>query len=73
MSNTKLQKLELLEWIANLQDKVLIKELIKWKETHQHISEEQYNKELDEANTRIDAGEYLTHDEVEKESKSWVK
>lgn len=73
MSNTRLQKLELLEWIANLKDKALINELIQWKKSHQHISIEQYNKELDEANARIDAGEYITHDEVEKESRSWVK
>jgi len=27
---------------------------------------EQYDKELDEAEAQIDAGDYLTHDEVKK-------
>jgi len=27
---------------------------------------DQYNKELDEAETQIDKGDYLTHDEVKK-------
>jgi hypothetical protein len=27
---------------------------------------EQYNKELDEAESQIDSGDYLTHDEVKK-------
>ncbi|WP_158857612.1 hypothetical protein [Lunatibacter salilacus] len=72
MSNTQLQKLELLEWLANLQDQKLIDELMKWKESHRRVSIEQYNRELEEANARIDAGEYVTHEEVKKESKSWV-
>lgn len=72
MGNTKLQKLELLEWLANLQDQKLIGELMKWKESHRSVSIEQYNRELEEANIRINAGEYVTHEEVKKESKSWV-
>jgi len=72
MSNTQLQKLELLEWLANLQDKKLIDELMKWKESHGRVSIEQYNRELEEANARIDAGEYVSHEEVKRQSKSWV-
>jgi hypothetical protein len=72
MSNTQLQKLELLKWLSNLQDQKLIDELMKWKESHHRVSIEQYNRELEEANARIDAGEYETHEEVKKQSKSWV-
>jgi predicted transcriptional regulator len=72
MSNTQLKKLELLEWLAGLQDQKLIDELMNWKESHRRVSIEQYNRELEEANARIDAGEYVTHEEVKKESKSWI-
>ncbi|MEM6361444.1 MAG: hypothetical protein AAF731_15225 [Bacteroidota bacterium] len=71
MSTTQLLKLELMEWLATVQDKSLIKELAKWKEEHQHISVEQYNKELDEADAAIDRGEFYTQEEVEKRSKAW--
>jgi hypothetical protein len=73
MSNTQLQKLELLEWLANIQDQNLINELTKWKDSHYRIGIDQYNRELEEANSRIDAGEFLTHEDVKKESKSWLK
>lgn len=35
------------------------------------ISIEQYNKELDEANVRIDAGEFITQEDLEKEASKW--
>ena len=35
------------------------------------ISIEQYNRELDEAEKRIDKGDFFTQDEVEKISKTW--
>jgi len=41
------------------------------KETN-HISLEQYNKEIDEAMQRIDAGEFYTHEEVTEMSKKWL-
>lgn len=31
----------------------------------------QYNKEIDEAIARVEAGDYFTQDEVEKMSKDW--
>ena len=37
----------------------------------QRISIEQYNQELDEALARINAGNYLTQEEVEKQSAKW--
>ncbi|WOK05302.1 MAG: hypothetical protein ACMVP2_05730 [Imperialibacter sp.] len=71
MSDTQIQKLELLEWMASLEDKSLIGELIKWKEEHQRISIEQYNAEIEEADAQIEAGDYLTHEEAVKEIRSW--
>ena len=38
----------------------------------QRISIEQYNKEIDEAMTRMDAGESYTHEQVIEMSKTWV-
>jgi hypothetical protein len=35
------------------------------------INIEQYNKEIDEAIARVEAGEFYTHDEVEGMSKEW--
>jgi hypothetical protein len=34
---------------------------------------EQYNRELEAANARIESGELLSNEEVEKESRSWLK
>ena len=73
MSDAQIQKLELLEWLASLQDQSLIGELMKWKEEHQRVSIEQYNKELEEANARIEAGKSIAHEDVEEESESWLK
>ena len=35
------------------------------------ISIEQYNKEIDEAIAQVEAGEYYTHEEVERMAKIW--
>ncbi|MBK8352414.1 MAG: hypothetical protein IPL21_12230 [Saprospirales bacterium] len=48
-----------------------IKSVVKIKEQPKRISIKQYNIEIDEAMARIDAGEYITQEEVEKESKHW--
>ncbi|MBU2885882.1 hypothetical protein KO507_08920 [Gilvimarinus agarilyticus] len=71
MSTAQALKLELLEWLATVHDQEIIKELAKWKEEHQRVSIQQYNKELDEADAAIDKGEYYTQQEVESRSKSW--
>ena len=43
------------------------------KEDSQRVSIEQYNRELEEANNRIEAGEYTSHEDVKKESEKWLK
>ena len=35
------------------------------------VSIEQYNQEIDEAIARVKAGEFYTHEEVEKMAKEW--
>jgi ElaB/YqjD/DUF883 family membrane-anchored ribosome-binding protein len=40
---------------------------------NERVSLEQYNQELDEANARIEGGEYVSQDEVKRESDSWLK
>lgn len=37
----------------------------------QRITIEQYNKEIDEANERIEKGEFITVEELKKEAQSW--
>lgn len=37
----------------------------------ERVSIEQYNKEIDEAVARVEAGEFYTQEEVEKMSKEW--
>ena len=50
----------------------LIKTFAKGKETaSEHINIEQYNKEIDEAIARIEAGEFYTHEDVVKMAKDW--
>ncbi|UXP33105.1 hypothetical protein N6H18_03950 [Reichenbachiella agarivorans] len=73
MTTAQALKLELMEWLATVHDQKIIKELSKWKEEHQHISIEQYNKELDEADAAIDRGEYITHQQAVKEISAWRK
>ena len=41
-------------------------------DAEERISIEEYNKEIDEAMTRMDSGEFYSHDEVMEMSKSWL-
>ena len=71
MSAAEAKKLELFEWLANLHDEKLIEELVAWKEGHERISIDDYNREIDEAEAEIERGEYYTQEEVERRAKSW--
>ena len=48
------------------------KKYVQLKDNTDSISIEQYNKEIDEAMARIDAGEFYTHEEVVDMSKTWT-
>lgn len=74
------EKLSIIERFKQINDTSLIqaiKSLLDYGLNNQQsikegrISIEQYNMELDEAERRIDKGEYITHDDVVKESKKW--
>jgi molybdopterin converting factor small subunit len=43
------------------------------KEDNSRVSIDQYNHELDEAITRLDSGDYISHENVKKESEKWLK
>jgi predicted transcriptional regulator len=50
----------------------MLKTFTKDRETNTaNISVEQYNREIDEAIARVEAGEYFTHEEVERMAKDW--
>lgn len=51
----------------------LIKSFVRQKDSISHISIEQYNKEINEAMEEAKAGNYVTQDELERESSSWYK
>ena len=50
----------------------MLKTFVKGREKRAaQINIEQYNKDIDEAVARVEAGEYYTQEEVEKMSKEW--
>ena len=69
---------ELLQYILQLDEAEkksvlqMLKTFLKGREKKiPRITIEQYNKEIDEAIARVEAGEYYTHQEVERMSKDW--
>jgi len=70
-----------IKWIHKELDEVkdatllqAIKNILKYrtkKTQPERISIEQYNKEIDDANTRIDNGEFYTQEEAEKIMDKW--
>jgi hypothetical protein len=70
-----------IKWISKelktVKDETLIeafKNMLKYrtkKTQPERISIEQYNKEIDEANARIDNGEFYTQEEAEKIMDKW--
>jgi hypothetical protein len=69
---------ELLQYILQLDEAEkksvlqMLKTFLKGREKNlPRITIEQYNKEIDEAIARVEAGEYYTHEEVERMSKDW--
>ena len=69
---------ELLQYIFQLDEAekksvlLMLKTFLKGREKSlPHISIEQYNKEIDEAIARVEAGESYTQEQVEQMSKEW--
>ena len=50
----------------------MLKTFLKGREVNtSHVGIEQYNREIDEAIARVEAGEYYTQEDVEKMIKVW--
>lgn len=49
----------------------VIKTFLSPTETVGRVSRSQYNKELDEAENRINSGDYLTQEELENDASTW--
>jgi len=50
----------------------MLKAFVKGRENKAgRISIEDYNREIDEAIARVEAGDFFTHDEVERMAKDW--
>lgn len=50
----------------------LIKTFVRGREEDSHITLEEYNREIAEAEAEIERGEYVDHDDVEHIAKSWL-
>lgn len=48
------------------------KHYVELKEDATPITIEQYNQELEEAMTRINEGQFITHDQVKTQSQNWL-
>ncbi len=49
----------------------MMKAFLKNPKNAHHVTIEEYNQELDKAMARIDRGEFVTLEELEKEMKEW--
>jgi hypothetical protein len=49
----------------------LIVRLLKYRSSAIEAGLEEYNRELDEANARIDSGKYIKHDDLKKDASQW--
>jgi len=71
----KAERLHLIEEIKQVNDVSLLK-AIKYMlhyglKNEGKISVEQYNRELDEANARIESGNFIRQEDLEKEASGW--
>ena len=77
--NIQIKKLELIEWIAQINDSNLISWIDKMRKTYLQITSEkikpmslgEFYASIDKAEEDIKADRVYTHDEVEKEAENW--
>lgn len=67
----KAEKLDFIQWLAGLKDQNIMRELVEWRKSHDRVSIDQYNAEIEEADQEIEQGDFLTHQEAIKEISSW--
>ena len=68
--NIETAKLELIQWLLNVRDEATIKKISSIREK-QHISVNNYNKELDQAEKEIQNGEFYVHQEAVNKIQEW--
>ena len=76
LMDLKAEKTALMKRLEQINDRSLIKAInhiidFGLGKIEERISIEQYNRELDEADSAIDRGDFYTQEEVEKKSKKW--
>lgn len=76
LMDLKAEKTALMKRLEQINDRSLIKAInhiidFGLGKIEERISIEQYNRELDEADSAIDRGDFYTQEEVEKKSKQW--
>ena len=76
LMDLKSEKTALMKRLEQINDKSLIKAInhiidFGLGKIEERISIEQYNRELDEADSALDRGDFYTQEEVEKKSKQW--
>ena len=69
----RITQLELIEMLLNTKKETVLNKvrILLEKEQPKRISLEQYNKEIDEAEARVENGEFYTQKEVEQMMKKW--
>ena len=67
-----------IKWIQSELDKIkdpalieIFVRLLKYRKTAIEAGMEEYNRELDEANARIESGKFISQDDLEKEASQW--
>jgi hypothetical protein len=67
-----------IKWIQTELNKVndptlveIFVKLLKYRKSTMETWLDEYNKELDEANTRIESGKFIKQEDIEKESSQW--
>ena len=73
METLAARKYALIEKVTNLSEEELTEleiSLMRFTD-EEEIDIEQYNRELDEADAAIDRGEYITHEALKQQMKSW--
>ena len=67
-----------IKWIQSELDKIkdpalieIFVRLLKYRKTAIEAGMEEYNRELDEANARIESGKFVSQDDLEKEASQW--
>jgi predicted transcriptional regulator len=76
--NLQVEKQALIKALEQTNDEALIKAIqqmveyaVQRDEEYLGVTAEQYNKELDEANARIERGDFVNHEEAIKQIEAW--